>query len=137
MSSPTFPTHSRQPFTSTLHNDHRSHPTYFNIWIVILTAILFFVVLSWYNFVLATYNYLIGNNPNNLKNFNQLNFRNMIASLVFAIIWTLLSVVIYYILIPAIRTNQNEETESLHPLLRSEVRDIGRSDISSGVLGAV
>lgn len=50
----TFPGHI-PPFTSTLHEHAHKSPV--KLWIIILTACFFFLVLSWYNFAIAAYNY--------------------------------------------------------------------------------
>ena len=65
-STPNSPVHNPN-FTSTLHQHQNSS---FNLWLVILTAVFFFLILAWYNVFLAFYNYFIGHNPNMVKNYN-------------------------------------------------------------------
>ena len=55
-------------FTSTM-TDY-SHISGFNVWIILLTAIFFFTVLAWFNFVLAFYGTLISTYSNNRDNRN-------------------------------------------------------------------
>ena len=37
----------------------------FNYWIIIMTGTIFFITLSWYNFLLVLYRYILGIQPDN------------------------------------------------------------------------
>lgn len=78
-----FHSHFHQPFTSTLTPG-------FNVWPVILTATLFFTVLSWYNTFLAVYEYYFQypHKPDVLYN-------NLLTLTFFAIAWTVITVLLY------------------------------------------
>ena len=119
-----FPQHT--VFTSTLHETNNRPDTIagFSVWIVILTAVFFFLVLSWYNFLLALYNYLITDIPRSEspERANDSNFKGMVSSFGFALIWTLISIFILIVMAKyGMLTGKKETTEELHPLLRSDV----------------
>lgn len=107
------------PFTSTLHDAHKKFNG-FNIWPIILTAVLFFLVLSWYNFVLTLFEYYTDQN-----NEDKVLRDNLFSALGFALIFTLLALLIYFILdsYNLLQSNSNGD-ENTHPLLPSEVRDV-------------
>lgn len=116
-------------FTSNYNDKPYYHHSLFNIALVILTAVFFFLVLSWYNFLLSLYNYYLNpsgdpkNTPRKLK-------REMLGSLGFAFIWLLLAIALYWYLTSSnllydTTGKENKYWES-HPLLRSD-------DISSRV----
>lgn len=79
------PFHSQfhQPFTSTITPG-------FNIWPVVLTALLFFTVLSWYNAFLALYEYYFQHDQDRdvLRN-------NLSTLVVFAVLWTVFAFLLY------------------------------------------
>ena len=117
-------------FTSTM-TDHRgkipSHPN-FNYYIIILTAILFFTVLAWFNFALAFYGTIISTDPDHKD--------ETISTLGFAVFWTLIAVAIYYTMDYYEVLGSNESSD--HPLLREESKGsidgsdyIGRVDIGT------
>ena len=85
------------PFHSYYHTPFSSHlkseEPGFNVWPVILTAALFFTVLSWYNALFALYEvYFKGETPEEktrLKN-------NLWTTLVIAVIWTVIAICLYF-----------------------------------------
>jgi len=89
------------------------------------------MVLAWYNAVLSIYNFVIGNNPNRLEDYNELNRFTMIAAIVYALLWTGITIACYWIL--ASGGKLYGPSASSHPLLRQEA-GIGKV---GGVLGAV
>lgn len=60
--------------------DHH-HTIVFNVWVVIVTAVVFFIILSWYNALLSVYNYAIGYNPNEVCDYNRRNRETMMATI--------------------------------------------------------
>lgn len=84
------------PITGQTHRYGESTELGVNIWIIILTAIIFYGVLSWYNFFLALYSWFIGSNPNNIDNPDEENFNTVILTLGFAIFWTVVAILAYY-----------------------------------------
>ena len=76
-------------------NPEKVGGTDINIWIIILTAIIFYAVLSWYNFFLALYNYMICRNSESERCQN--NSNDVGYSFGVAIIWTTIAIVIYMI----------------------------------------
>ena len=110
-----FPKH---PFTSTM-TTHQAKIPSVNVFIVLLTALIFFSVLSWFNFVLAfyetitKYNSNSNNNFNNKNNNNSNNKNNTLHTLGFAIIWTLITISIYYTMKWAgVLSNDNSDDEN-------------------------
>jgi len=116
-------------FTSTLHDE--KHP-YFNKFIVIVTALFFFTILSWFNFALSWYGTITTTDPEHKD--------QTLSSLGFALIWTFITVAIY-LLTEYFNLLSSPVEDSGHPLLR-EGRDISRdfsTDIarSSEMLGGI
>jgi ABC-type Fe3+ transport system permease subunit len=74
------------PFTSNVTSD-------FNIWPVILTAALFFTVLSWYNALFALYEYYFKGQTDE-ENTRLRN--NLWTTLVIAFIWTIIAICLYF-----------------------------------------
>lgn len=72
-------------FTSTL-----THIPSFNIYIIIITALIFFTVLSWFNFVLAWYGTLITTDPEHKD--------QTLVTFGYAIIWTIITIIIYTVM---------------------------------------
>jgi len=108
---------STQPFTSTVHDYH----SIFNVWIVILTAIFFFVVLSWYNVFLSLWSKIARQRELTDKELQDLN-GEILVTFIYAIFWTLLGILVYYILDRSEKLGSgDDEAESEHPLLRGEV----------------
>jgi hypothetical protein len=103
-----------------------------NIWIVVITAILFFIILAWYNTLVAIYNYAIGNNPNQIKNYNEINKFTMIGSIGYASLWTIIAIGIYYLLLNAGKLSGGG-IDTL-PLLRAETRDINHASPSGALV---
>jgi heme/copper-type cytochrome/quinol oxidase subunit 2 len=79
---------SQHPFTSTL--SHDINLPSFNYYLVIMTALVFFTVLAWFNFVLALYNTII-NTDAEIKD-------NTLINLGFAVLWTFIVVYIYFVM---------------------------------------
>ena len=72
-----------------------AHGPDINVWIIVITALIFYSVLSWYNFFLATYNYMVRNNSENKENPDPDNLRIMGLTFGFAFFWTLLAIGLY------------------------------------------
>lgn len=89
-----------------------------NVWIIVITAIIFYVILSWYNALLFTYYYATGYNPNKVKDINKTNRIIMLTSIGYAIIWTVISVCVYYFLLNNGKLHGDNITS--HPPGRSE-----------------
>ena len=106
----------QHPFTSTM---TKHNPPAINIFIVLLTALIFFSVLSWFNFALAVYGTLTSTDPNHVD--------TTMNSLGFAIIWTIITISIYYTMEYA-EVLSSPSPDSGEPLLR-EGRVEGRTDI--------
>lgn len=111
----------KYPFTSTLHEE--SAKPIINILTVILTAMFFFVVLGWFNFVIAWYDRLTTKDKKHKD--------RTLLDLGFAILWTLLTFIVYYI-IKYYGDNYGTTTNSDHPLLTND--NIGDS-ITLGTIG--
>ena len=99
-------------FTSTM-TDHKGQIPSFNYYIIILTAILFFTVLAWFNFVLAFYGTIISTDPDHKD--------ETLTTLGFAVLWTIIAIAIYYTMNWYGVLGSNGDNE--HPLLRGEGRD--------------
>jgi hypothetical protein len=118
----TLPIHTPQhSFTSTL--DHKQHISAFNVWIVILTAFFFFLVLSIYNFFLAVYNYIIKNNPDDMPDYNRHNLFNIYATFGFMLLWGIFTIILY-ILLNKFNLLTISSSLDTHPLLRDEARTV-------------
>ncbi len=123
--------------------NHHHNIIGFNVWIVLLTAILFFTVLAWFNFALAFYGTLV-NTPNNDTNIcngchkcdRPRHVDQTMSTLGFAIVWTIVTIILYYAMeyadVLGHKTENNDDTE--HPLVPGEERvsadisDIGIGD---------
>lgn len=119
------PSHT-QAFTSTLH-----HTSLFNLWLVILTAMFFFTILSWYNFLSSLYYYLSNNTSylsgEDLSQHEKIEkLRNqMVGTLIFALIWTVITLLSYWLLSGLGWLEGDESSQKYwetHPLLRDEAR---------------
>lgn len=84
-----------QEFTSTLRTTPEDSA--FNVALIIITAILFFVVLSFYNFILSVYNYMIGSNPNQIKNHNRVNRLTLYETGGYLLVWTVITIFLYWL----------------------------------------
>ena len=103
------PTHfTHNVFTSTL-TDHKDHIIGINIYIILLTAILFFSVLAWFNFALALYGTLTTTDSNHVD--------TTLQNLGFAIMWTIIVVAIYYMMV-YLDALELPGSSNEHPLLR-------------------
>lgn len=102
------------PFTSTLHNHEKAKPHLFNFWLVVFTAIIFFLVLSWYNVLSLFFSYFGNHSDKKKKEIRD----ETLTALGFALVWTLITVLGYVILDENDLLNGDEITE--HPLLTSE-----------------
>ena len=115
------PTH---VFTSTL-NDNLQISNY-NMYKTILTAILFFAVLSWFNFALALYTTFTTTDPEHKD--------ETIPTLGFALIWSIFAIIAYLMLTNLGFLAPRQSTKDL-PLLRGDVVDsgdyVGRIDFSA------
>lgn len=123
-------------FTSTLH-DRKHHLLGFNVYIVLMTALVFFSILAWFNFVLAWYGTWISTDPDHVD--------QTLSTLGFALIWTGISILLYYVMKYTGVLGLLTEEEG-HPLLKGDridvsgdiASDVGRvPDISTDVLGSV
>jgi hypothetical protein len=119
---------STHPLTSTL--EPQQYHSSFNVWLVILIAIFFFLILSWYNVMLAIYNYLIGNNPNQVEDFDKINKFMIYATIGYAVLWTIIAIGIYY-LFDYFRLLGNDKSVDTHPLLRE---DVARSEAEKATI---
>jgi hypothetical protein len=75
-----------RPFTSTMNSQSS-----FNLWIVIITAVIFYAVLSWYNFISTAYNYVIDFEENLIE----ITKDQVIANFGFAIFWSFIAFLLY------------------------------------------
>lgn len=125
------PSHFTQhAFTSTI--DHKNHHNLsFNLYPVLMTALFFFAVLSWFNFVLAWYETLTSTDSNHKD--------QTISSLGFALIWTGVVVAIYFVMNYYGVLNSITESEYEHPLLKGErtISDTGDYTGSVGRIGSI
>lgn len=117
-----------QPFTSTLHDNLHKSPV--NLWLIMVTAFFFFLILSVYNLALAIYNYVF--NPRDRET-DELR-DELIATLGFVFFWGVLAVTFYLFLDSIGYLGDSSEKDIGHPLLKDDVRDItesmgGRSDV--------
>ena len=90
---------SEHQFTSTLEKEQDDQE--FNIWIAIMVAIIFFLIWSIYNFMIAIYNFFIGANPNNIKGVrcrDKVNFFNVLATFGYLFLWILITILVYFVL---------------------------------------
>lgn len=86
------PTHpfAGHAFSSTIY-DKKTNENKFNYWIIIMTGITFFGVLSWYNFFLVLFNYICGTSTiSNQK-------EQLISTLGYAALWTFFVVIFYLV----------------------------------------
>ena len=130
MSSPTS-IHNTSAFTSTLQDV--KHTSGFNLTLVILTAIFFFLVLSWYNFTISLYNLVIGNTTGGTVTHGTLR-KNCLYSFIFALLWTVIALLAYIFFGSSISSS---ESVRANPLLRGEARSIalGNVDMTGGLHG--
>jgi uncharacterized membrane protein len=117
-----FQTH---PFSSTIHKDVHKSPV--NLWLVMVTAIFFFLILSVYNLALAIYNYTF-----NFREREKYELKNeVLATLGFVLFWGSIAVV-FYLFLDSIGYlgNSNGEENYEHPLLKDETGSTnGTTDI--------
>jgi len=103
LGTPVFPV----PPNHTNSTNRQQHTSPFNLWLVIMTAIIFFAILAWYNFSLAVYRYMIGSTPESgISNGN-----DILSSFGFAFMWTVIVVISYLYAIGAGKLNVNPEEE--------------------------
>ena len=106
------------PFSSTLHNHEKAKPHLFNFWLVVFTAIIFFLVLSWYNVLSLFFSYF-GKHSEKRKE----EIRNeTLTALGFALVWTLITLFTYIIMDENGLLEGDEISE--HPILTSELKGI-------------
>lgn len=82
-----------------------------NVFIVIMTAILFFTVLAWFNFALAFYGALTTTDPDHKD--------ETLTTLGFALMWTFIGISIYFVM-DYYEVLGGSENNGEHPLLRDE-----------------
>jgi hypothetical protein len=87
---------SQDQFTSTL--NERQCRSKFNVWIAILTAIIFFLIWAIYTFLQSVYDFIIGANSTCVRNYEELNYFNVIASFGYMLLWIIITIVTYIIL---------------------------------------
>lgn len=108
-----------QPFTSTVHEYH----SIFNAWIVVLTAIFFFIILSWYNVGLILYSRFVRDNLDD-KEAESLN-REILITTGYAIFWTLIGILVYYVLNRMELLGRGDRgVESEHPVVQDEAINV-------------
>ena len=139
MSAPVVHHASFYPIIGTTHEE--AHGPDINIWIIIITAVIFYAVLSWYNFFLATYNYMVRNNSENKDDPDPDNLKTMGLTFGFAVFWTLIAIFLYMILrnqgmlsypvLDKVRGHLTER-EKTRGGGRSEFENIGVSEMPSG-----
>ena len=123
-----FPSFYHTPFTSHL----KSEEPVFNVWPIILTATLFFTVLSWYNALFALYEvYFKGGTheeETRLKN-------NLWTTLVIAVIWTVIAICLYFWLTAKGWLSKNSSNEVGHDSSRTEklIRTGASEDAGVGI----
>lgn len=103
-------------FTSTMIDDKGNpshHSVSVNIYIILLTALIFFAVLSWFNFALAVYETLTSSDPDHED--------SSISALGFAVIWSIITICIYYVMKYSGILNGNNSDDD--PLLRDDAID--------------
>lgn len=79
-------------FTSTIY-DRKTHENKFNYWIVIMTGMTFFGILSWYNFFLVLFNYILGTTSISGQNTKQ----QLITTFGYAMLWTIFVIIFYLV----------------------------------------
>lgn len=104
------------PFTSTLHNHTKAQPHIFNFWLVVFTAIIFFLVLSWYNVLSLLFSYF-GSQTEERKE----EIRNeRLVTIGFALVWTLITIFSYILLDEHELLNSSNISE--HPIIETELK---------------
>ena len=78
-----------------------------------MTALFFFTVLSWYNFILAVYVTLTTTDSSHQD--------QTLQTLGFAILWTILVIVVYYLMFSS-NLLESGINGGEHPLLRDDLR---------------
>ena len=118
-------------FTSTMTDETgraSHHDGGINIYIILLTAILFFTVLAWFNFALAFYGTVTSTDPDHKD--------ETLSTLGFAIMWTIIAAAIYYTMEYYNVLESGGGSGADHPLLRGEGR--APVDVAGGeYLGAI
>jgi hypothetical protein len=124
------------PFHHNAFTSNYNSSSLFNIYLVVMTAMFFFLVLSWYNFFLSLYYYIFKYNPNTtvkdkkkelqgkyIKE-NEIILRNAaLVSFGYALFWSLVTILTYLFLDAHGYLQVSPETSKyfeLHPLLRDE-----------------
>ena len=92
MPSAVTPKHIPKTFTSTLEDPSKKTP--FNYWLIFMTAVIFFTVLSFYTFLLSLFGYFVRNDDDNDKD----NRRGVLSLLAFFLVWLAFLIIIYIIL---------------------------------------
>ena len=117
-----FPTHS---FTSTLHEE--SIKSSINLWVVVTTAIFFFLILSWYNFLIALYEFSFNITSDRNEKIYEKESRlkqNLFSSLGFAALYTILAIIIYLVLDSYDVLSRKDNNISEHPLDDTNVSEL-------------
>ena len=118
------------PFTSTLH-EHKGPSI--NIWVILLTASFFFIVLSWYNFISALFAFYINTDKKQVDRLRH----EVYARFIYALIWTVLAVLFYWILDCYDLLGSKPSKYEFHPTdYRDFSKDVTR-DLSGDVFRAL
>lgn len=105
----------RHPFTSIL--NHRVKT--FNPWLVIITAMFFFLILSIYETVSSLYRYYLSD-----KEKREENRKNLTSIICIFIAWLILTVLLYFYLSYQGTISESPDLNSEHPIASEEVKDV-------------
>lgn len=103
-------------FSSTISKNQIRHPI--SVWIIIVTAMFFFLVLSIYNFFVALYNYMFNYGEDKTNN----NLNILLSSLGILFLWLGLTLLVYLFLSSIGYLNEGDSSIDGHPLTKDELR---------------
>lgn len=112
--------HGGHVFSDTVYHKKKDHRGLFNFWLILLTAGFFFIILSWYNFGLSLYNMVVKGPLPSGTTYEQ----QIYGTLGFAIIWTLLVFLCYYLL-----NKNNFLSGKDEPEFHVSAKEINRGDV--------
>ncbi len=125
------PTHQ---FTSTMqHIDHKR--PLFNVKLVLLTALFFFLVLSYYNFTISLYNLIVNNTTKDIS--HETLQKNTVLSLIFCLVWTVISLIGLFILWPGNEGSGDSDYWKSHPTARGSAKSVDGNVEAMGMLRAL
>lgn len=85
---------------------HGRNRVLFNGYVVVLTGLFFFAILSWYNFSLALINYVTYNNPTGVRHFRRRSKKNALVTFYFAVSITIAVVALYFLIRPRVKSRR-------------------------------